>query len=496
MNKLLIVGGGIAGMSAGVYGLQSGFKTTILEQHQIAGGNCTSWRRKGYLFEGGLHWLTGSSPKTPLNAVWKNVGALNEESKLYVKDILLTYIINNQEVNLYRNPDQLEAHLISVAPEDTQEIRKLCNDIKLFMGFTMPVMDIKGVKVSKKSKMSQFDLSKMVKQLPKMLSYSKISVLQYVQRFKNPAIRGLLLNVVGDTINASSMFFTLGNFAAGDGAYVEGGSLGIAQNMANRFTSLGGEIRYSSKVEKIQVENNKVKGVIVDGELIKGDAVIVTTDTLAAIDHLFEVPLKERWMNEMRKNVKYTASTFVSFGVEANLSDLPEVLRFHLDEPFEFAETNYQFFGINNYAGYDGYAPKNCTSLTSIFLGDTYDYWMNKKHTGEYDQEKEKFAKAATSMLKHFLPQTVGKISLWDVATPLTYERYCGTKRGSWMTLTEGGDKMTPYPYVSDSTKGLYFAGQRIQPPGGMPVAVNTGRTAIQYLCKDTNTVFQGMDNK
>lgn len=36
----------------------------------------------------------------------------------------------------------------------------------------------------------------------------------------------------------------------------------------------------------------------------------------------------------------------------------------------------------------------------------------------------------------------------------------------------------------------LYFAGQRLQPPGGLPVAATTARTAIQYLCRDTNAVF------
>ncbi|HOE56630.1 MAG TPA: oleate hydratase, partial [Bacillota bacterium] len=57
MKKVIIVGAGIAGLTAGVYALQSGFDTTIYESHTIPGGACTSWRRKGYLFEGGLLWL-------------------------------------------------------------------------------------------------------------------------------------------------------------------------------------------------------------------------------------------------------------------------------------------------------------------------------------------------------------------------------------------------------------------------------------------------------
>ena len=41
-NKIVVIGGGIAGLSAGVYARKCGFDVTILESHSIAGGNCTS----------------------------------------------------------------------------------------------------------------------------------------------------------------------------------------------------------------------------------------------------------------------------------------------------------------------------------------------------------------------------------------------------------------------------------------------------------------------
>ena len=78
-KRIAVVGAGIAGLAAGVYARQSGFDVTVFESHTIPGGASTSWSRKGYLFEGGMHWLTGSSPKTALNAVWTEIGALNPE---------------------------------------------------------------------------------------------------------------------------------------------------------------------------------------------------------------------------------------------------------------------------------------------------------------------------------------------------------------------------------------------------------------------------------
>jgi len=76
MKKVVVVGAGIAGLSAAIYAKRSGFDVTLYEQHSIAGGMCTSWKRKGYLFEGAVHWLTGSSPKTELYQLWYAVNLM------------------------------------------------------------------------------------------------------------------------------------------------------------------------------------------------------------------------------------------------------------------------------------------------------------------------------------------------------------------------------------------------------------------------------------
>jgi phytoene dehydrogenase-like protein len=48
--KALIIGGGIAGLCAGVYLRRNGFETEILEMHTIPGGLATGWRKGGFTF--------------------------------------------------------------------------------------------------------------------------------------------------------------------------------------------------------------------------------------------------------------------------------------------------------------------------------------------------------------------------------------------------------------------------------------------------------------
>jgi phytoene dehydrogenase-like protein len=492
MKKVIIVGGGIAGLSAGIYAVQSGFDVTILEMHTIPGGNSTSWKRDGYFFEGGMHWLTGSGKDQPLYKEWCNLGALADDVPVYNRDPFYTYNFNGQNVCLYREVDRLENHFLSISPNDKKEIEALCKDIKKFSKMSMPILDIKGVKVKEKNTMPISMLIKMLPVFPRMFSLSKMSSPEYAERFKHPGIREILKTVVGSDYNASALMFTLACFASGDGGYPEGGSLSMALRMAKRFENLGGKINYSKRVRKVLVKNGRAVGVIVDDEEILADAVVVTADTLSVIDNLFDKPLHEPWMEKMRTNTKLAMNTFICLGIETDLSDLPENMLFEFDTPFSYAGNAIYSLSINNYATFKGYAPKGCTSVTMALMGDTYDYWKNSKAKGTYEQDKKQLAEAIIERLSAKLPQIKEKVVVWDVATPLTYERYCGTYKGSWMTVIGKGDKTTAYPNTSENIANLYFAGQRLQPPGGLPVAATTGRTAIQYLCRDTDTIFQG----
>jgi phytoene dehydrogenase-like protein len=492
MKKVVIVGAGIAGLAAGIYARQSGFEVTIYEMHSIPGGNSTSWKRKGYFFEGAMHWLTGSGKDQPLYKEWCNLGALSDEVPVHNRDPFYTYMDGGENVCLYRDLDRLEKHFLSISPSDKKAIQALCQDIKKFTKMSMPIMDLKGVKVKEQHKMPISMLFKMLPMLPRIPALSKMSAREYAEGFQHPGIREILKAVVGSDYNAMSLMFTLATLAAGDGGYPEGGSLSMANRMAKHYEDLGGEIEYNKRVQKVLVEKGRAVGVRIGDEEILADAVVVTIDTLSAIDHLFDRSLHEPWMEKMRTNTKPVMNTFVCLGIEADLSDLPENMLFTFDPPFFYAGEQVNLLSVNNYATYKGYAPKGCTSVTMGLIGDTYDYWKNAKTKGTYEQDKKQLAETIIERLAAKLPQINDKVVAWDVATPLTYERYCGTYKGSWMTVVGKGDKPSIYPSTSEKIANLYFAGQRLQPPGGLPVAVMTGRTAIQYLCRDTNTVFQG----
>jgi phytoene dehydrogenase-like protein len=82
-------------------------------------------------------------------------------------------------------------------------------------------------------------------------------------------------------------------------------------------------------------------------------------------------------------------------------------------------------------------------------------------------------------------PEMAGKLKLLDVASPQTYERYCNAYRGAFMAFwpTLKGKQLAH----SGQIRGLdnfVLSGQWLQPPGGLPIALITGKDTIMRLCR------------
>lgn len=488
-KKVVVIGGGIAGLSAGVYALRCGFDVTVLESHSIAGGNCTSWKRSGYLFEGGMHWLTGSNKGEPIYKLWRTVGALNDSVPIHYPEPFLEYDYKDKPIRFYRDVDITEKHLISLSPEDAKEIKALCNNIRKIKNLAMPINDMRGVKMTKKTRPPISLLFSAISAIRIMRSFSKISRDEYVNRFNHEGIRETLRSLTSEKAGVVPLFFTMGTLARGDGGFPEGGSLPFVERIVNTLNLLGGELLLNTRAEHVIVEDGKAVGVMAGGRNILADAVIIAADTMA-IDSLFDIPPKAPWLNEMHTVTEPTMCVLISLGINADLKKYQKGLIFKLKKPISLSTQTYEYLSINNYASDPAYSPAGKTAMTIILDGDTYDFWKKAREEDRYKEEKQKLAETIIETLSELIPEIKGQVEVCDVATPLTYERYCGNWKGSWMTEMTPSMKMKNYPSVIDGLSGVYFAGQRMMPPGGLPVALMSGRTAVQYICRDTGTLF------
>jgi len=378
--------------------------------------------------------------------------------------------------------------MLEISPQDAGAINQLMKDVRALSKISMPVTDIKGVKTKHPKKMGFGSIIKMLPALPVMGRIAAMSSADYANRFKHPGLRKLM-NYMPPEYSAAALLFTLSTLATGDGGYPEGGSLAMTQRMADTFKTLGGKLTLGTKVKKILIENGTAAGVELETGTLSADAVIVTQETIAAVNQLFTTPPKDQWLTKLLKDSKSSVCTFIGVGVRAEIESTPV---FNLPEPVVCGGISYSSLGFNNYSGYKGYAPEGGTTLTTAFVDDTYDFWKKAKDEGRYEAEKQILAEQISRAICAKYPQAEGKIEVIDIATPLTYERYTGAYRGSWMGIMNKGDKQAQYPGFLDSIKGVYFAGHRMMSPGGLPVALISGRQAAQLVCRQFNAAFKG----
>lgn len=481
--KAIVIGAGISGLACANYLQRSGIQTLILEQAAAPGGVSTSWKRKGYNFEGGIHWLIGAIKEIPLHDIWVETGALQENNPVYFKDPIYTLVDEKGQMPLHRDLHGLEL----TGWRDRLALAILKFHLKCFDGFHQPIKDIKGVKTKYPRPSSLWEYVKMggAAMITPFMVMQSASF--YAKRFKNPRIRALLGAVVEPSINALSLIYTLSTFTMGDSGYPKGGSLQMARNMAAHFEGLGGEIRYRTQVQEV-LRADAGWGVRVGEELLQADAVVISMDARSAIDKLFRTPIQDKWAQKMRSGLRTTQCMFLGVGVKADLSAWPRSMQIVLPEPLHAAGRTYNTLVVNNYADVNGYAPEGCSVVTCLLHGRTYPWWKAAKEEGSYAAKKQEVMAAFLKAIGRVIPVIAEQADVTDVATPLTYERYCGTFEGSYMSDWPPFQPLYRAPYRYE--KGLYFTGQRTAYSGGLPPSAQSARLTAQYVCRDLDVEF------
>ena len=83
---ITIIGSGLAGLSCGALLAQAGYKVTVLESHDVAGGCAHTWERLGYHFESGPSLYSGFSTDKSANPLKNIFQIINEEPEWITYD--------------------------------------------------------------------------------------------------------------------------------------------------------------------------------------------------------------------------------------------------------------------------------------------------------------------------------------------------------------------------------------------------------------------------
>ena len=485
-KKILIIGSGIAGLSSGCYAQMNGFSSEIFEMQAHAGGLCTAWKRKDYIFDGCVHWLTGSSPDSNYYPFWVEIGLI-QDKKFYHYENAYHYITESgRNVVIHVDPDELEKEMLAIAPEDKKRIHALITDIRKLQKYEIPV---------------EFGL-KALNGLFTVLSFFyryRMNNKEYASRFKNPELRSIMQHVMNwHEMSVSFPIWSIATMGSGKGGYPYGGSAGLIRSVEERYRKLGGTIRFNSRVKKILTETNKAVGILLeDGTEHRGDFIISAADGHSTI---FDW-LDGKYVNKKLRRIYDTFRPFpplvyVSMGIDADLSHEPHAISYPLKNPVRIGKEEKKRIEIRNYAFDPALCPKGKSII--IFMTTTeWEYWEPMKNDPErYLAEKKLIEEASLSALSERYPDIRPKVEVIDIATPLTYNRYTGNWKGSYEGwLFNKKSALTRIPVTLPGLTNFYMTGHWVSPGGGLPSGLLTARGVLKKICKSEKISFKTIRN-
>ena len=494
MKKVVIIGGGIAGMTAGIYLQKAGFTTEIYEKNAVPGGQCMGWKREGYMIDNCIHWLTGSRPGSGLHELWKEVGALGEGVELYEKEKFFTAELDGESVTFWRDKERTRKELLTLSPEDAEEINKLMDMVALAESMQVPVekpFDKMNPIEFMKLGMSMKDMGKVMK------LYSGMDIKELAERFRHPLIRRAIVDYMPPGYQAYAFLVSYATVTGGNGDIPKGGSLAMALRMAKRYQELGGKLHLNTPVEKVLINGKKAEGILLmadagksEQKRIEADYVICATDLNHTFTQLVDdsyMPKALRAQFEKREAYPVSSGFHVAFAVEDTVEEIKETNIFSC-RPLTVGVTTADRMSINNYSYEPSFAPAGCTVLQSQFIQteEDYAYWTElAKDKEAYRKKKEELSAEALARVLEQFPELKGKIRILDVWTPATYDRYCNAYRGAYMSfvITKGAKNVT-VPGCLKGLKNLFIASQWQMGPGGLPTAAAMGKFAAYRVAE------------
>ncbi len=485
-KSIIIIGAGLAGLSAGCYGQMNGYRTRIVEHHTEPGGVATAWENGGYLIDGGIHYLMGHKPGQACYEIYKQLGILhNRRYPDLTTFVRFTDEISGHRVSFTSDLDRLARDLKHLAPEDAKVIDGFIAGIQ-----GMRQADLFGLMETPPELMGMLGPLKQLWGMRRVLRYFGPTFNQpaevYARAVQNEAFRRLIENLFLPEVPTWFVLLLLALLANKQMGLLEGSCTDFVASIAERYKTLGGQVQYSATVEKILVENDRAVGIrLADGSEQRADVVVAAGDGRTAIFELLGGRYVDAKIKERYEKWKILCPIItISFGVTREFPDEPP-LNFHLlKQPLQVGGVTIKGFPLR-FFNYGRFSPPGKT-VVQVLLHADWDYWNElRKDRARYETEKKQVTAEVLSRLEPHYPGITAQVELTDIATPYTTWRYTLNHQGSFMGWLPTPQAMRAQ--VSKTLPGLsnfYMAGQWVAPGGGVPPTLYSGRHVIQILCR------------
>jgi phytoene dehydrogenase-like protein len=446
---VIIVGGGMAGLSAGAHLASKGLKVLLLEQHHKVGGCATNFTRGDFTFETALHEMAGGGPGRADRGLYKllELCGVGPKVELYpVPDLYRSVYPDGLDVTMPTNWEDWDATLKAKWPEESAGIDKfhvICS------GMMNDFLSLKNL--FRETGFKAFLTKAQVPLKQKTFMEWKDKTTQELMDacFTDEDIKAVVSQLwvyYGAPIGEQTSLI----FAAATDAYltdgpwhVTGTSQALSNAYAERITELGGVVKVGELVTKIIIEDGMATGVETAlGNTYSGRYVVCNTDPYQMV---FKLIGEENLPADYVAKLKELKPANSLFGVYMGLNIDLKAKGYDLTEAFysttkdskvlydtmmkgDFANGATTITVYSNY-GDPIYAPPG-KSVVVLHSYSDINIWP--KDQAEYLKMKEEKAKELISLAANVIPELADRrnVEVMEIITPVTLEEF---------TMNQGG---------------------------------------------------------
>jgi len=528
-SKVVIVGAGMAGLTAAAYLVRENCEVLLLEKNDKCGGLLQTFQSGDFFFDSGPRAFVNSGIMKPILKDLEIEGEfLENKISLGVEDQLVRF-------NSMDSLQEYKQMLVNLYPEGVNDIEKIIPIIEKLSEYTRVLYEFDNPNfTSNLLADKKFVFKKLIP-----WTFKFLNALRQFKKFNMP-IEGFMDRlsdnqslkdiVIQHFFRKTPTYFGLGYFYVYlDYFYPKGGTAAVVDLLKNKVLAGGGEIALNKHITAVNAAEQTVTDST--GESYSYDHLIWAADLKSLYRYLHpagldaETSTKIETEKQAMLSAKGAESAFILFlaadrptsyfqakGGEhmfftpsrTGLGETNRLERENLVKDFDEKSKVEVFEWLDKYCALNTYevsipalrdaalAPEGKTGLMISCLLD-YDIVEKIEKAGWYAEFKEFLENRIITIFSETIyPDIASDILFKFSSTPLTIKQVFGNSEGAitgWSFETEVPvvNKLADIPKsVLTPIPGVLQAGQWAYSPAGVPIAMMTGWYASQKIMKES----------
>ncbi|MEM7386225.1 MAG: phytoene desaturase family protein, partial [Verrucomicrobiota bacterium] len=308
-KKAVVIGSGFGGLASAVRLQAKGFQVCLVEMRDQPGGRAYVYRQDGFAFDGGPTIITAPFLLDELFALGGKTTA--DYVKVVPVDPFYRIRFHDGRVfNYTGREEEIIAEVEKFNPDDVPGYRK-------FVGVSEAIFDRAFTDLADQPFSKIGDMLKIAPDLARLRAHE--SVYRLISRhIKDPYLRQVFsfhpLLIGGNPFQSSSIYSMIHYLERKWGVhYAMGGTGAVVDGLIRLFKELGGEVRLSTRVEEIVIDQARVTGVRVADETLPADVVVSNGDTANTYRKLIDSRWRRKWTDRKLEKMRYSMGLFVLY---------------------------------------------------------------------------------------------------------------------------------------------------------------------------------------